>query len=75
MTVPAMQEMAEDNLDIADIEHAVLNGRVRRIQGGNKYVIEGLATDGVTRVEGGHPLVFLPPARGKARMGVETCHE
>jgi len=32
MTVHAMQEMAEDNLDIADIEHAVLNGRVKRIE-------------------------------------------
>lgn len=26
MTVHAMEEMAEDDLDIIDIEHAILNG-------------------------------------------------
>lgn len=50
MTVHAMQEMAEDNLDIADIEHAVLNGCVKRIKKydprGNKYVIEGWCDPG-----------------------------
>ncbi len=54
MTVHAVEEMAEDGLDIADVEHAVLNGRVERIERddprGNKYVIEGMAADGVTRV-------------------------
>ena len=30
MTAHAMEEMAEDLLDIADVEHAVLNGRVAR---------------------------------------------
>ena len=50
----AVEEMAEDDLDIADVEHAVLNGRVERIERddprGNKYVVEGMAADGVTRV-------------------------
>jgi hypothetical protein len=30
MTVHAMEEMAEDDLDILDVEQAVLNGRVVR---------------------------------------------
>lgn len=54
MTVHAVEEMAEDGLDIVDMEHAVLTGRVARIERhdprGNKYVIEGMAADGVTRV-------------------------
>lgn len=54
MTVHAMEEMAEDGLDIVDMEHAVLTGRVARIERddprGNKCVIEGMAADGVTPV-------------------------
>ncbi len=54
MTVHAMEEMAEDNLDIIDIEQAVLAGRITRVERddprGNKYVIEGSATDGETVV-------------------------
>ena len=49
MTVHAMEEMAEDDLDILDIEEAVLNGRVvrsnRRDSLGPKYTVEGLALD------------------------------
>lgn len=49
MTVHAMEEMAEDDLDILDIEEAVLNGKVvrsnRRDPLGPKYTIEGLALD------------------------------
>ena len=54
MTVHAVEEMAEDGLGIVDMEHAVLAGRVVRIERddprGNKHVIEGVAADGVTRV-------------------------
>ena len=54
MTMHAVEEMAEDGLDIVDMEHAVLTGRVARIERddprGNKYVIEGMAADGMTRV-------------------------
>jgi hypothetical protein len=58
MTVHAVEEMAEDNLDITDVEHAVLTGRIARIERddprGNKYVIEyvieGVAVGGVTAV-------------------------
>ena len=50
MTVHAMEEMAEDDLDIFDIEEAVLHGRVARRNKkdprGTKYTIEGLALDG-----------------------------
>ena len=54
MTVHAAEEMAEDDLDILDVEQAILNGKVVRRQKddpkGTKYVIEGLATDGKTSV-------------------------
>lgn len=54
MTVHAVEEMAEDDLDITDVEQAVLTGRNKRIERddprGNKYVIEGIATDGVAQV-------------------------
>ena len=54
MTAHAMEEMAEDDLDITDLEHAILSGRIARIEKddprGNKYVIEGVATDSFTSV-------------------------
>ncbi len=54
MTVHAMEEMAEDDLDILDVEQAVLNGQIIRREKddprGTKYVIEGLAADGETPV-------------------------
>jgi hypothetical protein len=50
MTAHAMEEMAEDNLDILDVEQAIFNGKVVRTEGddprGIKYVVEGLAVDG-----------------------------
>ena len=50
MTVHAVEEMAEDDLDIFDIEEAVLNGQVmrrnKRDSRGTKYTVEGLALDG-----------------------------
>jgi hypothetical protein len=52
MTFHAVEEMAEDNLDILDVERAVLSGDVVRIEKrdprGTKYVVEGLAMDGLT---------------------------
>ncbi len=54
MTARATEEMAEDDLDIVDVEHAVLDGRVVKIQRndprGHKYILEGTATDGATLV-------------------------
>jgi hypothetical protein len=49
MTVHALEEMAEDELDVTDVEHAVLAGRVVQIQRddprGAKCVLEGTAPD------------------------------
>ena len=54
MSVHAADEMAEDNLDILDVEQAILSGQVIRTEKddarGTKYVVEGLATDGTTSV-------------------------
>jgi len=54
MTVHAMEEMAEDDLDVLDVEQAVLNGQIIRRDKddprGTKYVIEGLAADAETPV-------------------------
>lgn len=50
MTVHAMEEMAEENLDILDMEHALLVGKIARIEKddprGTRYVVEGVAVDG-----------------------------
>lgn len=54
MSAHATEEMAEDLLDIRDVEHAILTGRVVRIQRddprGNKYVLKGTAMDGAVSV-------------------------
>ena len=54
MSAHAMEEMAEDLLDIEDVENAVLNGRIIRTERddprGTKYVIEGIAADEETSV-------------------------
>lgn len=50
MTVHAMEEMAEDDLDILDVEEAILNGQIvrrhKKDPRGTKYTVEGLALDG-----------------------------
>ena len=54
MTGHAMEEMAEDGLDILDIEESVKTGEVAREEKddprGTKYVVEGMAADGITPV-------------------------
>ena len=44
-----MEEMAEDDLDIEDVEQAIMNGRISRIERddprGTRYVVEGTAVD------------------------------
>ena len=54
MTAHAMEEMAEDNLDILDVERTILSGHITRIEKdklkGTKYVIEGTAVDQQTPV-------------------------
>jgi hypothetical protein len=54
MTAHAMEEMAEDDLDILDVQQAMLNGQITRIEKddprGTKYVIEGTAVNRLTPV-------------------------
>jgi hypothetical protein len=54
MTMHAMEEMAEDSLDIIDVEQAILNGQIVATEKddprGTKYIIEGLAKNGRTIV-------------------------
>jgi hypothetical protein len=54
MTMHAMEEMAEDSLDILDVEHAILSGRIIATEKddprGTKYIIEGLAKNETTVV-------------------------
>jgi hypothetical protein len=54
MTSHAMEEMAEDDLDILDVEQGILSGRVVRIDRtdprGTKYVVSGVTADRQTQV-------------------------
>ena len=54
MSAHAMEEMAEDLLDIIDVESAILTGSITRIERddprGTKYVVRGLAADKQTSV-------------------------
>ncbi len=54
MTMHAMEEMAEDFLDIIDVENAVFTGQIVRTEKddprGTKYIIEGFTKNGVTPV-------------------------
>jgi Domain of unknown function (DUF4258) len=54
MSAHAMEEMAEDFLTIEDIEEAVLNGRISRVETddprGTRYIIVGIAIDRQTPV-------------------------
>jgi hypothetical protein len=54
MSAHAMEEMAEDFLTIEDVEEAVLNGRVNRVETddprGTRYIIVGTAIDRQTPV-------------------------
>ena len=54
MSTHAMEEMAEDLLDIVDVEAAILSGTISRMEEGEprgtKYVVIGLADDQRTPV-------------------------
>ena len=49
MSAHAMEEMAEDELDVIDVESAIGNGRISRSEKddprGTKYVVEGIGSD------------------------------
>jgi uncharacterized protein DUF4258 len=54
MSAHAMEKMAEDLLDIVDMENALLHGQIIRTERGDprgtKYIIEGVASDQSTLV-------------------------
>lgn len=54
MTLHAMEEMAEDLLDLLDVERARLAGELERMHRddprGPRYVVRGIAQDGRTPV-------------------------
>ncbi len=49
MTVHALEEMAEDGLDVFDFEQSILYGQISRVEkddpGGTKYIIIGPAIE------------------------------
>jgi len=54
MTYNAVEEMAEDNLKIFDVESAILNGKIIKSEKGDprgvKYVIKGVGSDQTTPI-------------------------
>ena len=50
----ALEELAEDLLDIDDLENAVMTGPIKRVERddprGTKYILEGMAVDQKTPV-------------------------
>ncbi|MEW6544960.1 MAG: DUF4258 domain-containing protein [Nitrospirota bacterium] len=54
MTVHASEEMAEDGLDITDVEASILGGRIVKSEKGDprgtKHTVQGAGTDGTTNV-------------------------
>ena len=54
LTYHSVEEMAEDGLEIFDVENAVKNGKIIRREKddprGNKYTIEGMGIDGSTPI-------------------------
>ena len=49
MSAHAMEEMAEDKLDVIDVETAIGNARIARTEKndprGTKYIVEGIGSD------------------------------
>ena len=54
ITAHAIEEMAEDALDIVDVETAILNGRLVNTEHddprGTRYTVQGIGADGITPV-------------------------
>jgi hypothetical protein len=54
MTHHSVEEMAEDDLDIFDIEHSIFNGKIIKREKddprGTKYIIQGYGIDNVTKI-------------------------
>jgi hypothetical protein len=73
LSAHAVEEMAEDELDITDVEQAVLNGRIARVEKddprGAKYVVEGRGLDEVT------PVGVVGRFTGTGRFLIITVYE
>lgn len=54
LTYHAIEEMADDELETLDIENAILNGKIMKIDKndplGTKYIIQGVAKDQSTLI-------------------------
>ena len=54
MTIHAVKEMAEDELDLVEVEIAILNGRLIKTEKddprGARYTVHGMGADGATAV-------------------------
>lgn len=54
MTVHAVEEMAEDQLDLTEVEAAILNGRLIKAEEddprGTRYTVHGVGADEITPV-------------------------
>lgn len=73
MSAHAVEEMAEDLLDIVDVETTVLNGQIVRTERGDprgtKYIIEGMAVDQKT------PVGIVGRFAGTERYLIVTVYE
>ena len=73
MSAHAMEEMAEDLLDIVDVENAVQKGQIVRIERndprGTKYILEGTAVDQKT------PVGMVGRFAGNGRFLIITVYE
>jgi hypothetical protein len=54
VTIHAVEEIAEDKLDLIDVETAILNGRLIKTEKddprGTRYTVHGTGADGITLV-------------------------
>jgi uncharacterized protein DUF4258 len=54
MTIHAVEEIAEDKLDLVDVETAILNGRLIKTEKddarGTRYTGHGIGANGITLV-------------------------
>jgi hypothetical protein len=73
VTAHAIEEMAEDALDVVDIETAILNGRLvktdRDDPRGTRYTVHGISADGIT------PVGIVGRFTGTGRYLIITAYE
>jgi hypothetical protein len=73
VTSHAIEEMAEDALDIVDVETAILNGKLvktdRDDPRGTRYTVHGIGADGIT------PVGIVGRFTGTGRYLIITAYE